>query len=394
MFQSDRALAMGGAVPYEQSRGKLVSLSQRVDVQLKETETYDGLRAGPGRYDMAALASELLAAQAGEESLITFWTLLGPDTTWQEAFEANFGMTVHEFYPVFEAYRASGFLELDLPDIAPRTPLASADLEALSALYESAGGDNWDNNDNWLSCEPGNQWHGVTTDQNGHVTVLDLGDNQLKGDLPAELGNLSNLRELRMGDNQLTGAIPVELGQLANLEILDLHRNDLNGPMPSELGSLTSLKQLRVWGNKLSGDIPSTLASLTELYNFSVGVNELTGEIPPWLGDFANLRSLHLSENQLTGTIPDSLAKLTEVTYFNVNRNQLTGQIPSWLANYPLRQLFLNDNQFTGEIPAEFSNLKELEWLWLGGNNLTGCLPSGLDAVSNNDLDKLALPSC
>ena len=73
-FHSDRALAMGGVVPYEQSRQKLIRQSRQVDVQLEETETYDGLKAGPGRYDMAAMASELLAAKAGEEALISFWS--------------------------------------------------------------------------------------------------------------------------------------------------------------------------------------------------------------------------------------------------------------------------------------------------------------------------------
>ena len=35
--------------------------------------------------------------------------------------------------------------------------------------------------------------------------------------IPRELGNLTNLKELQLGDNQLTGAIPAELGKLTNL---------------------------------------------------------------------------------------------------------------------------------------------------------------------------------
>ena len=170
-FHSDRALAMGGVVPYEQGRQRLIRQSHQVDVQLEETETYDGLKAGPGRSDMAALASELLAAKAGEEALISFWRLLGTDTPWREAFEAAFGMTVEEFYPLFEEHRADGFPELDLPDIAPRAPLATADREALAALYDATGGVYWEKNGNWLSDEPGSNWHGVATDREGYVTV-------------------------------------------------------------------------------------------------------------------------------------------------------------------------------------------------------------------------------
>ena len=393
-FHSDRALAMGGVVPYEQSRQRLIRQSQRVDVLLKETETYDGLKAGPGRGDMAAMASELLAAETGEKALITYWTLLGPDTPWQEAFETAFGMTIDEFYPLFEKHRTDGFPELDLPDIAPQIPLAATDREALAALYESAGGVYWAQNGNWLSDEPGNQWHGVTTNPDGHVTVLNLRDNRLSGELPPELGDLRNLRELILRDNQLSGEIPPELGKLANLEVLSLVRNRLGGPIPPELGNLTGLRQLRIWGNELSGEIPSTLANLTNLTNFSVAVNELTGDIPPWLGDLTNLQSIHLGENELHGKIPDELKRLSGLRYVNLNRNRLTGEIPAWLGDMPLRQLYLNDNRFTGKIPAELSGLAELEWLWLGGNSLTGCAPDGVRDVANNDLDRLGLPDC
>ena len=417
-WHSDRALAMGGIIPYEQSRDRLIRQSQRVEVQLEETETYDGLKAGPGRYDMAAMASELLAAEAGEEALIEFWTLLRPGNPWEQAFESTFGMTIDEFYELFEEHRAAGFPVLDLPDIAPRVPLAEVDREALTALYRSTNGGNWSNNDNWLSDEPGNRWHGVTTDLDGHVVVLDLRDNRLNGEIPPALGDLVNLRELRLDGNMLQGEIPSELGDLADLEeirlrdnrlrgeippqlgnlsklsVMDLARNDLSSTIPGELGNLTNLTQLSIWGNGLSGEIPPRLANLTRLAVFSVGRNELTGEMPAWLGELTRLQTLFVGDNRLTGEIPDSLAKLGEVRYFYVNSNRFTGEIPAWLGDLPLLELYLNDNQFTGEIPEELSDLEELEWLWLGGNDLTGCLPAGLSSVAENDLGRLGLPDC
>ena len=225
-FHADRVLAMLGEVTYDESRRRLISQSQRVDVPLKDTETYDGLRAGPGRYDMAAMATELLAAEVGEPVLISFWTLLGPDTPWQLAFETSFGMTIDEFYVLFEEHRRHGFPELDLPDLAPRIPLADTDRRALAALYESAGGSQWTHNGNWLSAEPGNHWHGVTTDRNGHVTALDLANNQLRGQLPVELGDLRYLRELKtelewlwLGGNSLTGCVPSGLRAVPNNDL-------------------------------------------------------------------------------------------------------------------------------------------------------------------------------
>ena len=59
-------------------------------------------------------AAELLASLAGESALFRYPTLLQPGTTWQEAFQGAFGMTVDEFYELFEAHSEAGFPKLEL----------------------------------------------------------------------------------------------------------------------------------------------------------------------------------------------------------------------------------------------------------------------------------------
>ena len=65
-----------------------------------------------------------------------------------------------------------------------------------------------------------------------------LDHNQLTGKIPAELGQLSQLRNLFLANNQLTGKIPAELGQLSNLELFSFRGNRLTGPVPSALSHL------------------------------------------------------------------------------------------------------------------------------------------------------------
>jgi hypothetical protein len=39
-----------------------------------------------------------------------------PGATWQEAFNTAFGMTIAEFYVLFEEHRAAGFPEVNIPE--------------------------------------------------------------------------------------------------------------------------------------------------------------------------------------------------------------------------------------------------------------------------------------
>ena len=145
----------------------------------------------------------------------------------------------------------------------------STDRDALVALYNATSGDNWANNDNWLIDKPLGEWHGVTTDSDGRVRRLDLSGNQLSGEVPSELGSLSNLESLDLSSNELTG-IPAELG---NLETLFLGFNELAGPIPGELGNLSNLKSLDLSSNRLTGTIPGELGSLSNLETLFLGFN-------------------------------------------------------------------------------------------------------------------------
>ena len=137
----------------------------------------------------------------------------------------------------------------------------------------------------------------------------------MSGQIPLELGSLSDLLRLRISDNQLTGTIPPELGSLTNLEEMYLNGNQLSGQIPLELGSLSELLRLRISDNQLTGTIPPESGSLSKLLQLWLNDNQLTGTIPPELGSLTNLEELYLSGNQLTGCIPQELLGIPQNDY-------------------------------------------------------------------------------
>ncbi|KAG9441303.1 hypothetical protein H6P81_017157 [Aristolochia fimbriata] len=89
------------------------------------------------------------------------------------------------------------------------------------------------------------------------VVSMDLSDNLISGEIPAELSDLLGLIVLNLSGNHLSGKIPQDIGNLQELMSLDLSRNQLSGPIPASLSKLSFLQHLNVSYNKLHGMIPS-----------------------------------------------------------------------------------------------------------------------------------------
>ncbi len=81
----------------------------------------------------------------------------------------------------------------------------------LTVVYDALGGPAWANSDNWKTSAPLDEWRGVTTDESGDVTELDLREDNLTGSIPPEIGNLRKLSGLSMAWTRLSGSVPPEL---------------------------------------------------------------------------------------------------------------------------------------------------------------------------------------
>ena len=160
----------------------------------------------------------------------------------------------------------------------------------------------------------------------------------LTGEIPSEIGQLTNLVTLKLQYNELTGSIPPEIGNLTSLVKLDLRYNNLSGSIPTEVWSLISLKELRIQKNQFSGTIPSAIGNLTELTHLYLYGNQFTGSIPAEIGNLINLGKLHLNNNQFTGLIPETICNIDMSFYnpysFDISGNQLLPPYPDCVAEF------------------------------------------------------------
>lgn len=256
--------------------------------------------------------------------------------------------------------------------------IPQTECEALVSLYDGTNGPGWTYNSNWFFTNTPSSWYGIIV-QDMHVSVINLPENNLIGNLPPELDNLTGLTKLHLSRNHLSGVIPPEIGNITNLEYLDLTMNELYGNIPTELGNLTHLTDLILSTNHITGSIPPQLGNLSELKVLDMDSNQLSGYIPTEMGNLTNLEILDLQFNQLSGGIPLVLSDLAHLRVLALWSNQLTGNIPVELANLAsLQLLLLSYNQFSGNIPPTLGSMPSLSQLTLDHNQLTGAIPSEL----------------
>ena len=267
-------------------------------------------------------------------------------------------------YRVGPRVRYPGLVRDDLPDGDP------SDRTVLTQLFDATDGPNWTESAHWVTREPLERWHGITTDAEGRVTTVTLHVNNLSGHIPPGLGKLAKLQHLELYRNDLTGEIPPDLGRLAYVRSLVLEENALTGRIPSELGDLSELLELSLGSNDLTGPIPADLGRLSNLTALRLPSNRLTGAIPAALGELSEVRTLSLGGNGLGGEIPPALGQLAEIRILRLYSNELTGPVPRELGDLSrLTWLDLERNRLSGPLPASLTNLRELRILDIAGND-------------------------
>ncbi len=213
--------------------------------------------------------------------------------------------------------------------------------DALIAIYDATGGDAWTNKTGWKTASDPCTWHGITCDAaKTHITKINLTANNLVGTLPAAIGDLPELDDVRFTNNKISGSIPAEIGNLKKLANLYIDRNALTGSIPTEIGNMTKLQLLGLGANQLTGSIPATIGNLADLETIYLNINRLSGTIPTEITNLTNLKHLYIDYNSLQGDLPDLMGQLQtcastkpyDCSAFNYNALTISSADASWAA--------------------------------------------------------------
>lgn len=105
-----------------------------------------------------------------------------------------------------------------------------------------------------------------------------MGHNYFGGNLPQELVYLHWLRVMDLTRNNLTGEPPPSIFNMSSLQYLNLRDHSLSGKLPIINGNCGFI-ELRLAGNRFQGRIPSTLHKCTQLQMLTLARNFFTGDI-------------------------------------------------------------------------------------------------------------------
>lgn len=203
----------------------------------------------------------------------------------------------------------------------------ATDSLALLSLYNSTNGGAWKTT--WNLTKPLSQWHGVEVAEIVHgknkrvrVVALALSSNNLVGELPDDIYDLTMLKLLWLDRNSLTGFLSEKLSQFTLMENFRMGDNSqLEGVITTKIGDLSNLNYFSLYNTKVSGEIPSSIGNLSQLKSLELNSNELTGGLPESLGLLEDITNLKLQDNYLEGVIPATFKNNIQWFYWDIRKN-------------------------------------------------------------------------
>jgi Leucine-rich repeat (LRR) protein len=198
------------------------------------------------------------------------------------------------------------------------------------------------------------------------LSKLNLSRNKLSMDVFEILAQMPSLRELKLAENDLQGDLVADLQGLSQLEVLDLSNNKLTS-LPTEVRELAHLRTLNVAENQLRS-VPMELFTSTSLIHLNATKNRLEGSF--FMVDvIPNLQELRLSNNALTSLSDSTTLELPALTYLDLSANRLSS-LPDMTSWTNLTTLRIGENKLTA-LPDGFLSLQKLRIADFTANDLT-----------------------
>jgi hypothetical protein len=232
------------------------------------------------------------------------------------------------------------------PTQTNNTVIDSRDKAVLMVLFDELNGPNWHRKDGWGSNTHYCEWQGIVC-VNNRVAIIRLGNNNLVGTIPGNIGDLDQLQSVNMALNDLQGTIPTAFWFPRHLEDINLSQNkNLQGPLPYQLVAAHPTLSLDLSGCNIQGTIPPSLMHDFNYELLNLSSNALTGTLTATAPN-RSIRSLDLSYNQLTGSIP----RLIVMQDLILSHNRLTNNLAEIKYSYSiLKVLDVSHNELDGEL--------------------------------------------
>jgi Leucine-rich repeat (LRR) protein len=290
----------------------------------------------------------------------------------------------------------------------------------LAVMYYHFDGSKWNYGLNFLSGQDHCEWYqrfdtasgktirmGVTCDEAGYVTKLNLSQNNLVGrSIPNEIKALEHLETFHLYFNSLNAELPEAFRHMKKLKSIGLMQTGLEGTIPSWIGEMGQLTTLALGNNNFRGEVPQSISELTQMrilglddngalsgnlnlfkrmYNLEalyLENNAFTGELAG--GNWPNLVELDASNNMIDRTVPASIINDGNLAVLDMHKNMMSGVFPDDIfENTNLRVLAFHENALEGTIPDRLPFLKNLQHLDFSKNRLSGTIPDDVAELTN-----------
>ena len=227
----------------------------------------------------------------------------------------------------------------------------------------------------WLSEADECRWAGISCNEDGRVTEINLPAIGIRGPFPYFLSGLSYLTSLDLSYGAMTGELPPELGNFESLTTVNLAQNLIHGTLPTSLFS-SRVSTLDLSSNRLNESLP---IGIENIFNLRLSGNYLPGPLPD-VGSAGNLEVLDLSRQNKAmenTTIPSTWGLLTDLSVLDLSRNGMRGVIPVGFENLRAMQVLnLDSNSFHGFLPSmPWPNLRSLS---VQNNAFNGTFPDSI----------------